>query len=215
MSGVWPSSTWSLKTLGDLFLGHVNGRHHHVRRRLLGELNDPLAQVGLADLDARLLQVGIQMDFFRGHRLRFDDALDAVFLRQVEDVVAHLRGIGGAKDVGTACLGISREGFGQLIQMRGGITFALGNLSAHGFEIDAFVSFLAADAVGLGKTAQCAREFGIVHRGVDGVAKFFAHQFASASSSTKTMMSFSGPCTPMVSTRSMSAVRLGPVMNEM
>ena len=43
--------------VGDLFLGHVDGRHHHVRRGLAGELNDPLAEVGLADLDAGLLEM--------------------------------------------------------------------------------------------------------------------------------------------------------------
>ena len=107
------------------------------------------------------------------------------------------------------------EALGQFVQMRGGIAFALGNLRAHGFEVDAFVRLLAADAIGLGEASQRAGEVGVVQRVVDRIAKFFAHQFTPAMSSTKTMMSFSGPCTPMVSTRSMSAVRLGPVMNEM
>src|ERR1700691_3187668 len=99
--------------------------------------------------------------------------------------------------------------------MRSGIAFAVGNLGAHGFKVDTFVRLLAADAIGLGKTAKRSRQIGIVQRGVDGLAKFFAHQFALPVWSTKTTMSFSGPCTPMVSTRSMSAVRLGPVMKEM
>ena len=56
MSGFWPSSTCSLKTVGDFFLGHVDGGHDHVRRRLSGELNDPLAQIGFAELRCRPLR---------------------------------------------------------------------------------------------------------------------------------------------------------------
>ena len=132
-----------------------------------------------------------------------------------EDVLADLGGIVGAKDFGAARFGLLRESLGEFVQMRSGVAFAIGDLRAHGFEIDAFVSLLAADAVGLREAAQRAGKIGIVQGGVDRVTKFFAHQFTPAISSTKTMMSFSGPCTPMVSTRSMSAVRLGPVMNEM
>ncbi len=33
--------------VGDLFLGQVQGWHDHMRRRLMGELNDPFAEIGL------------------------------------------------------------------------------------------------------------------------------------------------------------------------
>ncbi len=37
--------------------------------------------------------------------------------------------------------------------MRSGVAFAIGDLGANGFEIDAFVSLLAADAIGLREAA--------------------------------------------------------------
>ena len=158
-----------------------------------GQLHDPLAQIGLADFDAGFFQVGVEVDFLRRHRLRFDDALHAVLLREVENVLADFGGIVGAKDFGAARFGLLGESLGQFVQMRRGIAFALGDLGADRFEVDAFVSFLAADAIGLGEAAQRAGEIGIVQGGVDRLAKFFAHQFTAAISSTKTMMSFSGP----------------------
>ena len=82
------------------------------------------------------------MDFLRGHRLRFDDALDAVLLREVEDVVAHLRGIVGAKDLGAAGLGVSRERLGEFVEVRCGVGLAFGDLGAHRLEVDAFVGLL-------------------------------------------------------------------------
>ena len=132
-----------------------------------------------------------------------------------EDVLADLGGIVGAKDVSAAGFGVGGKAIGQLVEMGSRIAFTLGNLHPYGFEVNALVRFLAADAIGLGEAAQRSREVWIVQGRVDGVAKFLTHQFTPAASSTKTMISFSGPCTPMVRTRSISAVRLGPVIKEM
>ena len=46
---------------GDLFLFDVNGRQHDVTGRLVPELHDPLAQVGVHHLQAVLLEKGIQV----------------------------------------------------------------------------------------------------------------------------------------------------------
>ena len=88
-----------------------------------------------------------------------------------------------------------------------------GDLVADRFEVDAFVSLGAADAIGHGKSAQRAGQIGIGEGIENGLLEFLFHA-ATSRSSTRTTMSRSGPCTPMVSTRSMSAVRLGPVMKE-
>src|SRR5581483_5435024 len=166
-------------------------------------------------LDAGAFQMLVEVNFLRRHRLRLHDGLHAVLPREVEDVFADFGRIVGAEDLGAARFDLRGEALGELVEMRGGVALALGDLRAHGLEVDAFVRLFAAHAIGLGETAQRAGEVRVVERGVNGVAKLLAHQFTPAMSSTKTMMSFSGPCTPMVSTRSMSAVRLGPVMNEM
>ncbi len=93
--------------VGDFFLGHVDGGHDHVRRRLSGQLNDPLAQVGFADFDAGFFQMRVEVNFLRRHRLRFDDVLTPFCLRQIEDVVADLGGIVGAKNFGAAGFGVA------------------------------------------------------------------------------------------------------------
>jgi hypothetical protein len=179
--------------VGDFFLGHVNGRHHHVRRGLSRQLNDPLAQVGLADFDAGFFEEGVEMDFFRGHRLRLDDALHAVLLREVENVLPDLGGIVGAKDLSATRFGLLGESLGQFVQMGSGVALALGDLGTNGLEVNALVRLLAADAIGLREASQRAGKIGIVDGGVDRLAEFLAHQFTFAVSSTKTMTSFSGP----------------------
>ena len=201
--------------LGDLLLGHVDGWHHHVRRRLVGELDDPLAQVRLVHLDAGLLEGLVQVDLLGGHGLRLHDALHALGLGKVEDVLLHRRGVGGPEHLGTTGLRVLLELLCQLLEAGGGTALDPGDLVAHGLEVDAFVGLCPADAVGLGKAAQGACEVAVVEGGFDGFLELGGHAIAPSNSSTTTMMSRSGPCTPMVSTRSMSAVRLGPVMKEM
>ncbi len=94
--------------LGDFLLRHVDGRHHHVRRRLAGELDDPFAKIGFANLDAGFLQIRVEVDFLRRHRLRLHYRLHAVLLRELEDVLADLGGIVGAKNFSAAGFGLLR-----------------------------------------------------------------------------------------------------------
>ena len=120
ISAAGPSSTLLAENLGNLLLGHVDGGHHHVRGRLAGKLDDPLAQIGLVHLNAGLFQVLVEMDFLRGHGLGLDDALYAAFLRQVQNVVLHGLRVAGAENLGAAGLGRVRKVLGQLIEVRGG-----------------------------------------------------------------------------------------------
>ena len=99
--------------------------------------------------------------------------------------------------------------------MRGGVALQSGDGGAQGLEVDALVGLGAVDLVGLGKFAQRAGEIRVVQGLVDGLLEFLLHQRVPPSSSTNMIISRSGPWTPMVSTRSMSAVRLGPVIMEM
>ena len=106
MSGVWPSSTSLLKTSATCSLVMWMAGITMCDGRCSGELDDPLAQVGLAHLDAGLFQMGVEVDLLRGHGLGFDDALDAVLLRELENVLVHLGGIAGAENLGAAGLGV-------------------------------------------------------------------------------------------------------------
>src|ERR1035438_1294131 len=157
----------------------------------------------------------VEMNLLRGHRLRLDDALDALLSCEIQDVLAHLRGIVGAEYFCPAGLGVFREEVRQFVKMRCGIGFSHCYLRPQRLEVVAFIRLRAADAVGFGKSPESPGQTGIMNRFDDGLAKLGFHQFTLPGPSKKMMMSFSGPCTPMVSTRSMSAVRLGPVMKEM
>src|SRR5208282_5325854 len=164
------------------------------------------------------LKMLVEMNLLRGHRFRFHHALDAVCPRQIQDVLPHLGRIVGAKHFGSTRFGAPGKQFGKLVEMRRCIRFTLRDLRAQRFEVVPLISLLPACPVSFGKSPQSSREVGIMNRLGDRLAKFCFHQFTLSSSSEdrskNTMTSFSGPCTPIVSTRSISAVRLGPVMKE-
>ncbi len=153
--------------LGHLLLGHVDGRHHHVRGPLPSELDDPLAQVGLTHRDTRLLQVPVQVDLLGGHRLRFDDDLRALFAGHVQDVFADLLRIVGAVDLGARASGRDGEVLGQQVEMSCGIGLQPGDTGPQRLEIDAFVGLGAADAVGLGEPAERSRKVRVLQCPVD------------------------------------------------
>ena len=89
----------------------------------------------------------------------------------------------------------------------------LGNAAPQLLEVNPLVGLGPVDLVRFGKLSQRSGQVGLLPTALcDGFLEFLFHAATSPISSTKTMMSRSGPCTPMVSTRSMSAVRLGPVI---
>ena len=217
--------------VGNFFLGHVDGGHDHVGRALTGELNDPFAEVGFGDFDAGGFEVSVEMDFLGGHGLGLDDGGDAAIHGEFENVLIDGVRIAGAEDFCAASFGVALEHIGEFFETAGGVGLDGGDLSAEGFEVDALVGFGAAGAVGLGEAAERAGEVGVVEGIEDGLLEFGVHWdtaifsdailsdvvFSGAilfegSSSTMTMTRRAGPWTPMVRTRSMSAVRLGPVM---
>ena len=146
-----------------------------MRRRLSCKLNDPFSQVGFAHLDTGSLEMLIEMNLFRGHGLRFHDALDAVHPGEIQNVLAHLGGIVGTKYLGPAGFGVLREALCKFVEMRSRIGFSFGNLGSQRLKVIALISFLAADPVGLGKSSQCPGKVGIVQRLIDRLTKFCFH----------------------------------------
>ena len=198
--------------VGDLLLGHVDGGHDHVRGGLAGQLDDPLAQVGFLHLEPGLLEEAVEMDLLAGHGLGLDHGADVVVAGHLEDVLAHPGRVVGTEHLGAVRLGVLLEQVGEFLEMVGGIGLALGDAAAQFLEVDTLVDLGPVGPPCLGKLAERAGEIGVVQGTVDRLLEFLLHQLVLPSSSTKMMISRTGPCTPMVSTRSMSAVRLGPVI---
>ena len=76
----------------DLLLGEVHGRRDDVARRLVAELDDVFAEIGLDRLDAVLLEVLVEADLLGDHRLALGDGPRAGLAADVEDDVARLVG---------------------------------------------------------------------------------------------------------------------------
>src|ERR1035437_2385279 len=93
----------------------------------------------------------IEMNLFRGHGLRFHDALDAVLLGEIQDVLAYLGGIVGPKHLRPACFGVLREEVCKFVEMRSRVGFSFGNLGSQRLKVITLISLLAADPVGLAK----------------------------------------------------------------
>ena len=58
-----------------LMAGEVNRRRDDVARWLVGQLNDPLAEIRFDDLDAVIGESFVQADLLGDHRFRLDDRL--------------------------------------------------------------------------------------------------------------------------------------------
>ncbi len=82
-----------VKRLAHLLLLDVDGRQHDVAGRLVAQLHDPFAQVGVDHLDAVLLQIRIQVALFGQHRLALDDSLHLVLLQNLEHDLVVLLGV--------------------------------------------------------------------------------------------------------------------------
>src|SRR5581483_267194 len=63
--------------------------------------DDVLAEIGLPDFNAILLQQWIEVNLLGDHGLRLDDGLDVVFFRDLENVIARLFAIRCPEDVST------------------------------------------------------------------------------------------------------------------
>ncbi len=61
-----------------LLPGKVNGRHDHVGRAFVPQLNDPFPKIGFGHLETLGFQMIIQMGLFRSHGFGFDNGFNAI-----------------------------------------------------------------------------------------------------------------------------------------
>ena len=83
----------------DLLAVEVEGRRHDVAWRLVAELDDIFAKVGLDRLYAGLLQRGVQRDLLRHHGFALGDGFRARLAAQANDDLARLRRIARPMDM--------------------------------------------------------------------------------------------------------------------
>jgi hypothetical protein len=88
-----------VEELADLFFADVDRGRDDVTRMLMSELDDPLAQVGVGDLDAERFEMRVEAAFFGEHRFAFDDAGSTVTLDDAGDDAVVFRGIAGPVDL--------------------------------------------------------------------------------------------------------------------
>ena len=88
--------------LGDFPAVLVDDRLDDVRRLVVVELDDELAEVGLQALDAVFDQKRVEVDFLGRHRLGFGELGDAVALEDGENRLARVFVGGGEVDVHAA-----------------------------------------------------------------------------------------------------------------
>ena len=86
-----------------------------VGRGLVGELDDPLPEIGFDDFDAVTLEGMVEFDLLGQHRLRLHRHAHVVAASDVENGRVRLVGVGGPVNLGTAPFG----GGGETIEGRG------------------------------------------------------------------------------------------------
>ncbi len=146
------------KEIGNLMAAEVHGRSDDVVRRLMAQLHDELAQVGLPDGHADFFERRGQMNFFGDHRLGFDDGLHVARLGQLDDVVIGLLGVLRPMNVTAAGDDLLLE-LGEILREIGdGIRLDSGTAGAGGFPVgEAQLAFgdrciVAGDAAVNGRT---------------------------------------------------------------
>ena len=90
-----------LEQFGNLPPVQVHGRRNDVIGRLIAQLHDVLAQIGLPHGNAKFFQRRSKLDLFGHHGLGFDHRAHIPAGGKIADVVTGLLGIGGPKDMAT------------------------------------------------------------------------------------------------------------------
>src|SRR5476649_593676 len=78
--------------VGDLVLGEMDRRRDDVAGRLVAELDDVLAQIGLDRRDAGLLEMLVERDLLGHHRLRLGDGACTHALAEIGDDASRIGG---------------------------------------------------------------------------------------------------------------------------
>ena len=98
--------------------------------RLLSQLHDVLAQVGLDDLESSLFERAVEVDFLGGHRLGLHHGLRAGLPGDADDEVAGLRSRAGPMHPRAARFEASDELFQVPVEVVDGLPFAAGRQAA-------------------------------------------------------------------------------------
>ena len=155
------------EVVGHLIAGQVDGGHDHVRGTFVAQLDDPFTKVGLVHDEPFLFQVGVQLDFFSGHGLGLDDALDVVLAGDAGDDAVGIFGSGGTVHVHAALFGHTAELFVQFFHVLAGVVLGVGDL----FDQAAFVHFLehsfTVGAVGHGKGVEGTAQEAVLKGGIN------------------------------------------------
>ncbi len=146
--------------VGHLVAREVDGGHDHVGRAFVPQLDDPLAQVRLRDLQAQGLQVVVEQRLLGGHGLGLDDALDARLLRDAaDDLVGLLAGLGHVHGDAHA-LGVLLELLEEPVHVGHGLVLGPGDVLHQAVHVHAGKGLGAAGAVGHGEVVHGgAQEF--------------------------------------------------------
>jgi hypothetical protein len=203
------------KKLGDLLAGEVDGGHDHVGGAFVAQLDDPLPQVRFHHLQALGLQVVVQKGLLRSHGLGFDDLFDLAVPGDGGDDFVGLPGGGGQVHPGAGGFGLGLKSLIELFQAGQGLILAPGDLPAQALHVHPLIEAALGFFVGAGEIAHGGAQKFIIQGLFEALFVFFEivgrvnHDSWSLKRRT---WSSRGPWTPMVRTRSMSAVREAPVM---
>ena len=157
----------------------------------------------------------VQEGLLRGHGLGFDDLLDLVVPGDAGDDLVGLPGGGGQVHLDPGGFGLGFEGLIKLFQVGQGLILAPGDLPAQALDVHALEDAALGFLVRRGKGAHGGAQKFVIQGLLQTLFIFLEilgrvdHDSWSFRRSTCNSW---GPWTPMVRTRSMSAVREAPVM---
>ena len=124
-----------LEELAHVVVAQVDGGHDNVAGLLPLQLDDALAEVGLDDLDAACLEVGVHLALLGEHRLRLHHLPNAVLLENLIDDFIELPGILRPVDDAAVLLGIGGKLIEILVEMGDGVALDLRGFLAQLFPL--------------------------------------------------------------------------------
>ncbi len=215
--------------VANLLARQVDRRHHHMARPLVPQLDDPLAEIGFDNLHAEVAEVVVELDLLADHRLRLGDDLDLMIRRDLRDDPIRLVGVLGEVDDRAGRLCRLDELAEVVVDVVDRLSLGALHRVPHALELDVGHHVGAVTPPRLLEVGEAHRESLVGHRGVEsplergvllrggrrgrasrGGGGHAGSRYQAGASMTMTCRR-AGPCTPTVSCRSMSAVRLGPV----
>ena len=175
--------------------------------------NHPLAQVCFLYADTIISKAFIHMNFFGSHGFRFYYPFYIVCLANINEDFLYLITVLGTINLGTTLLQACLKFICQFINMLHSIMLHFPEILTESFNILIFVSIQAGTWILLCKLGERP-----LHNVILKLFLYFLFQISvchdylpPSKFSTAIINSLLGPCTPRLRTRSISAVRLGPV----